>query len=168
MADLATLVNGNAFDYSSIKITMADPVPIEFERVVAINYEHSLDPDELRGQGPKPLADTTGTYTTRASMSMYLGDWYIFRKLLTAMVTQSGGFMQKRFQVIVSYAEAGEQAVTDTLRGCRVIKTSKAYRRSNDALMVDIDLYVAEILEDGDEAVSQGFDNLIANLATGA
>lgn len=168
MAELATMINGNAFDYSSIKITLADPAPIEFERITSISYEHSLDPDELRGQGPKPLADTTGTYTTRASMSMYLGDWHTFRKMLMALVTQRGGWMQKRFQVVVSYAESGEQSVTDTLRGCRVIRASKAYRRGNDALMVDVDLYVAEILEDGDEAVSQGFDDLIANLATGA
>lgn len=168
MGALATLVNGNAFDFSSIKISLsADPVSIDFEKVIAITYEHELRPEELRGQGPRPLYDTTGTYSTSASMTMYLGDWHIFRRLLVAQATQPGGYMQKRFLISVSYAEHGEETITDTLRGCRVTKVGKAYRRSNDPLMVDIALYVAGVIENGDEPVIQGFGGLIGSLAAG-
>lgn len=164
---MLTEVNGNVYSFQSAKLELGDP-PQVFERVSAIAYDHSLDPEELRGAGAKPLDDTTGVYKTRASLSLYLADWRVLRRMLSEM-PGPGGFMQKRFTITVSYADTGEpEIMTDTLRGVRVRHVSRAYRTGGaGALMVDLELYVREILEDGLAAVSQGFEDLIAGLAAG-
>lgn len=164
MAALGAMVNGNAFDFSSITLSVTAGASLEVE-AVGITYQHALEPEELRGHGPQALYDTTGTYKASGSLELYLSEWRILRARL-ALVPGSGGYMQKRFDVIVAYGEAGEMTVTDTLRGCRVIRASKAYRRSNEPLMVSIDLYVREVLEDGVAPVSVGgLGELAAGLA---
>ncbi len=166
MGALSTLINGHAFDFSSIKLSFsATPVSVEIE-ALAINYQHALEPEELRGQGPMPLYDTTGIYSSSASLEMYLSEWRALRKNLAA-APGAGGYMQKRFDITVNYAESGETAVEDTLRGCRVIRAGKAYRRSTEPLTVSIDLYVRQVLEDGVSAVEAGFGELISGLTGG-
>lgn len=162
-----TQVNGNYYSFQSIKIEVDGQL---FERCVGVSYEHSLDPEELRGVGPKPIDVSTGVYKASGELSMYLGDWRDFRSMLADMPgLETAGYMQKVFNVTVSYADDGEEIMTDVLRTCRVRSVGRAYRSGNQPLTVDVKLYVMEILEESLEAVSfQGFDDLIANLATGA
>ncbi len=157
-AILNTLINGHAYDFSSIKLTTAVPgAPPLIERFTALNYEHSVSVGELRGRGSKVLATTRGEYNANASMTLYLEDWQLMRSGLFAMpFPPGGGFMEKRFQIVAAYAEFGSSIVTDVLRGGRVIKVGKGYSRGTDPLMVDIDLHVMEVLEDAQPAVIDG------------
>jgi len=160
-----TQVNGNAYSFQSLKVEVDSQL---FERVVSISYDHSLEPEELRGVGPKAIDVTTGVYKTSGELSMYLGDWKDFRAML-AGAAGPGGYMQKVFDVSVTYAEEGESTMTDVLRGCRVKQVGRTYRSGNSALMVDVKLYVKEILEDNLLAVSfQDVEDLLANATLGA
>lgn len=156
-AVLNTLVNGHAYDFSSIKLTSSIiGAPPLIERFTSINYEHSVDVGELRGRGSKVLATTRGEYSANGSMTLYLEDWQLLRTGLIGVPVPPGGFMEKRFQIICAYAEIGSSIITDTLRGCRVIKVGKGYSRGNEPLMVDIDLHVMEVLEDAMPAIIDG------------
>lgn len=152
--DYLTQVNGHVFDFSSIKLLPdVGVLPFELQRFVSIDYEHSLEVGELRGEGPRPLGDGDGEYRTRASLTMYLSEWRELRTKLAAL-PGPGGWMQKKFNVRVQYAEEGETAVEDELRGCRVVRASKAYRRGSEPLLVALDLFVTEIIEGGARAVA--------------
>jgi hypothetical protein len=68
----------------------------------------------------------------------------------------------------VEYAEEGEDTMIDVLRTCRVVKVSRAYGNSGEPLLVDVDLFVLEIQEDGLDAVRfSNFNDLIGSLAAG-
>lgn len=151
-----TLVNGHAYDFSSIKCVSTIGTAPLIERFTKIDYEHSVDVGELRGRGSKVLATTRGEYSATGSMTVYLEDWQLMKLGLAALPLPPGGWMEKRFQLIVSYAEIGSSVVTDVLRGCRVIKAGKSYSRGNEPLMVDLDLHIMEILEDALPAVIDG------------
>jgi len=162
------IINGHVFDFSSIDIALDDGQPFSMPGIFEISYEHSLTPGEIRHVGPLVQDESVGTYATRASISMALRDWRVFRSKLAQIKTGAGsgpGFMQKRFNVVVSYAEDDEVPMTDMLVKCRVMRVGRAYRRSNEALAVNVELYVRRIVEDGVEAVASG--NLISDLAMG-
>lgn len=154
---LNTLINGHAFDFSSIKLTSSIVgAPPLIERFVSIDYEHSLTPGELRGRGSKVLGTTRGEYSANGSISIYLEDWQLLKSGLLAMPLPPGGYMEKRFQLIVAYGEIGSLPVADVLRGCRVVKTTHSRKRGNEALMVDIDLHIMEVIENASPAVLDG------------
>jgi hypothetical protein len=156
MSILQTLINGEAYSFSSIKLTSTVlGAPPLLERVRAVNYKHSLTPGELRGMSPKVLGTTKGEYAADGSLELYLEDWKLFRTGLFAMPTLPlvAGFMQKKFMVTVAYASEGCVPTIDVLRGCRIIEVSKAYSRGTDALFVQLSLHIMEVVEDGVPAV---------------
>lgn len=154
MSILNYLVNGNPYDFSSIKAVTSIPgAPPLLERFTSINYEHSLTPGELRGRSAKAYGTTRGEYAANGNLTIYLEDWKIMQAGLMAVPTPPGGFMEKRFQISVSYAEIGSAIVTDILRACRVVKAGKAYSRGTEALFVTLDLHIMEVLENGLPAV---------------
>ena len=154
---LQTLVNGHAYDFSSIKLTSLVPgAPPLLERFVSISYEHSLTPGKLRGRGSKVLARTRGEYDASGAITIYLEDWQLLRGGLMTIPLPPGGFMEKSFLINVFYAEVGCLPVEDVLRGCRVTNVSKAYQRGTDPLMVDLTLDILEVIEGGSPAVVDG------------
>lgn len=163
MGLLNTLVNGHAYDFTSIKLMPMLPGAPLLERFVALNYEQSLEVGELRGRGSKVLGTTRGEYSANASMTIYAEDFSILQTALMTLPTALPGpyglpgFMERRFMINVTYAEAPPSLpITDVLRGCRITRVGKAYSRGNEPLMVDIDLHVMEILLNNVPAVIDG------------
>lgn len=152
-AALAQLINGVGFDFSSIKITLATPVPTFITRIASISYEHSLTPGVLRGTSSHKLARSRGTYEASGSMSIYLDEWRIMRRALVAAPPASGGFMEKPFQIVCSMAEALSPPSTDKLTGCRITRVGRQYQQGGEFLMIDIDFDVMKLVEGGDAAV---------------
>lgn len=64
------------------------------------------------------------------------------------------GFMEKSFDIVVSYQEEGMPLVTNTIRGCRIKKSDGGSAAGNDANMVGVDLDPWYILWNGVEPLS--------------
>jgi len=158
MGILSTLINGNAYDFSSIKLTSTVPgAPPLLERFTALNYTHQMSVGELRGRGSKVLGTTRGEYSANADMTVYLTDWELLKiGLMSLSPAGGGGFMMARFMLNVAFAEIGELPIINTLRGCRVISVGKSFSRGNEPLMVNVGMHVMEILEGGVPAVIDG------------
>lgn len=162
MGILGTLINGNMYDFSSLKVTTnVLGAPPLIERFTSLTYEHSMSVGKFRGRGSKVLGTTRGEYDASGSIVMYIEDWLQFQAGLTAQsAAGGGGWMMTRFMINVAYAEVGSAIVNDVLRGCRITKTSKSLARGTDPIMVTLDLDIMEIIENAQPAVVDGSNAL--------
>jgi hypothetical protein len=151
MSEQQVKVNGHVFGYSSIKLSIAssDGVDRSFERVVRIEFRHSLTLGVLRSNvDPRPLGESDGQYEASATLGMYLGDFVAFRRML-AEAPGVGGYLQKRFDVALRFAEEQDITIDVLLSGCRITSAGQSFQKSSGGLIVDVGLYVREIQEDG-------------------
>ncbi len=140
-------INGRAYDFSSIELVLNG---ITYTGVSDISYSHTLEPGVLRGTRSIKLARTRGQLDAEASVTMYLADYQFFRTAL------GPAFMERSFQMVVSYSELGSPIQVDTLNGCRIVTPANSNSAGSDPLMKELSLNVMEILEDGLPAVSDG------------
>lgn len=149
------LINGHVFDFSTIEATVGPRVLTRFS---AINYEHGVEQGVLRGNGPRALGSTRGQYDANGSMTVYLEEYDLLTTALLALPTPIGGYMEKRFPVVVTYSEPSTgRLLVDTLTGVRILRERRSYSAGADALMVEVDIHIFDITVNGKTAV---FDNL--------
>jgi len=143
------LINGHRFDFSSIKLTVLTPAPQFFTQVTAINYEYSRDIGILRGIGSKKLGRTRGQFDASGSLTMYVEEWNrLKRALALSPLPLGGGFMEKSFNITVAYAEAPPAIGSlDTLEGCTITRVGRGFSQGADALMVDLDFDIMDIVD---------------------
>jgi len=151
----AQLINGHAWDFSSVTITVSTPAPVILTRIASINYEDSLTPSPLRGNSAHKLARSRGQYEASGSMSLYREEFDLLLIALTKapFPTVTAGYMEKSFKVIVSYGEAASVPSTDELIGCRITRRSSQNQQGSDPIMVDVDLDIMKIRVNGASAV---------------
>lgn len=127
------LINGHRYSYASIE---ADVNGKKFYGHREISYSQDLEPGEVRGAHSQLLGRTKGELKAEASLTTYMEEW---KELLDAL---GDGYMEKSFDITVSYAEDGRPTVTDKLRGCRIKRVEESHSQGTDALAVKIDLHV--------------------------
>lgn len=150
----AQLVNGLTFDFSSVSILVATPVPTFITRITAINWEQSLTPGIMRGNSAHKLGRSRGTYEASGSMTMYVEEWRVMRAALAAAPLPAlGGFMEKSFAITITAAESTGLPMQDVLTGCRITKEGRQYQQGGDVLMVDLDFDIMKIRSDLQSAV---------------
>lgn len=144
MADLTKpVINGHRYSWSSIEIDLGDLGGIQ-TGVSAISYQQSLEPSKLRGAGsPQPSGRTRGEYDAEGSVSLYKEDADNLIALL------GNGFMEKVFDITVSYADTGNPVRTDKLFGCRIQTDEQDFSPGGDALEVTFSLNVMKLQRNG-------------------
>lgn len=150
-AGFQQLINGHAWDFSSVQITVSTPAPKFITRIASINYEQSLTPGQLRGNSAQVLALTRGQYEASGSMSLYREEYnlLIAALALAPFPPPPAGYMQKSFEIIVNYGELDSIPSVDTLSGCRITRDSSQNQQGGDSLMVDLDFIIIRMLKNG-------------------
>ena len=134
------LINGLRYSWASVAIKLDSANQLGIKE---ISYSHSVDRGEVRGVGPQVIGHTRGEYKAEGSIT-FLKEEY------DAFVAKNGdGYMEKVFDISVSYAEIGNATVTDQLVGCRLSKAEKSPSAGTDALEVSCDLTILYLIENG-------------------
>lgn len=131
------LVNGFAYGFSSIEANIKGKrIPL----FKGISYDQELTHGEVRGNHPQLARITRGQLKhDGANLELYKEEW---EEMLTAF---GNGYMEARFDVVVTYAEDGMPTVTDKLIGCKLSKVSNQHSAGDDGLTVKLDLVVMHI-----------------------
>ncbi len=139
MADYP-LINGFAYSWASckFKIDGADAIYIK-----EISYTHTVERAKMRGAGMRPLGETRGEYEAEGSVTLTREGWDQLRAKL------GNGYMEKRFSISTSYAEEGQQTVTDELLDCKINSVENSPSQGTDGLEVSLELSVMSIREGG-------------------
>lgn len=137
------LINGLRADWSSISVDIGGGL-LKTIGIKELSYKHTLEPGEVRGTHPQVLGHTLGTYSTEASMTLYLTEY-------NELVQRLGdGYLARVFDIVVNYSpKKGDPVLTDKLTGCRIKGNDKSHSQSNEALVVKIDLFVMALVENG-------------------
>lgn len=134
------MINGLRYSWASARFQFDGN---EYVDIKEITYSHTIDRGDVRGSGPQLLGFTRGEYKAEGSVT-FLKEGY--DALLQAF---GNGYLERVFDVAVSYAEEGQPTVTDQLVGCRLGKAEKNPSQGTDALEVSCDLHITYILENG-------------------
>lgn len=146
------LINGIVYDHSSIEANIKG---VRYLQLSEIEYSDTLEPGKLRGAAAKVLATTRGEYSAEGSLSLSKQDG----NQLIADLGQ--GFKAKSFPIVVNYAEAGLDMITDRLQGCRITKV-EATSSGTDATMLKFSIHIMNILWNGFDSTGEP-----GNLGTG-
>ena len=130
------LINGFRYSFASIEVSIDGRKMIGFRE---INYRVRREPGEVRGAHPEPLGLTRGEITYEADLVAYAEE-------AEELIKQLGdGYMEKPFDITVTYAEEGQPTVTDQLLGCTIVQIERAHTRGTDPLEVRLQLKPARV-----------------------
>ena len=137
------LVNGVRHSWASVEIKANDDIVLG---ITEVNYKNSLEPSEVMGAGPRPIAYTLG----KASFD---GDFTILLEEFNAFITKLGaGWQSRAFDIVVTYDESGSglSTIVDTIKGCRITSTEGAATSANaDAIVRKLPFKALDILWNG-------------------
>lgn len=147
------LINGNAYDHSSIAINVDGA---RYLQVESIEWNDSLEPGKLSGASAFTLARTRGKYDADGNIKMSLAD-------SDALIKAFGhGYMTKVFTITCTYSEPNQPVSKVDLIGCRFVKTADS-SSGGDPTMRTHDLHILRIVRNGIDPVGKP-----GNLGTGA
>lgn len=134
-------INGDTYGFSSVSVVIGGLQPIAINE---IEYNTELEPGKVRGTSVEVLATTAGEGDHSGKIVLNKSDSNAIIKALGA------GFMRKKFQIVVKYAEEGEPTIiVDILDGVRITNYGQAHSNGPDGLMVSHDLFISKITYDG-------------------
>lgn len=152
------LINGVRFDASSIELKIN---ALRYIGITEIQYEHTLEPGEVRGLNPQPLGYTRGIYKASGTLSILREE---FQDLTSNFITVAQGTFEGNVICAVTYSELPPAAIptggvtlpsTDTIVGMRF--TGSRHRASSgsaDPLVVEMPFVARYILINGIPALN--------------
>lgn len=144
-------IRGLACDFAAVEISV-DGVPVK--GVSSIDYEHGLEPGEVRAAGSPEVLDTTeGQYSASGSMELPY-------KYGSRLITALGGpgatghdYMLREFAITVTYRPKGDPSIyRDVLQRVRVKKDSTSGKTGNEPTTSKFDLHVIRLIRGGASA----------------
>lgn len=149
MAISYPLVNGNRFDWSSVEIKFQGEI---ITGVKDVSYSHTLEPTKVYGTNAQPIGRTRGVYSADGSVTLYKSESKVLRQLLAGGGTN--GYGEVSFDIIVNYAENGEDPIVDELIGCRIKGEESSHSQGADPLEEKITLDIMFVRRDGQHLVA--------------
>lgn len=133
-------VNGRVLSYASIEVQIDGEI---VTGIKAISYSDKMERAKARGAGRQPLGRTSGDYDAEGSMTLLREDFH-------ALIDRFGnGWMDKAFDVIVTYDEEGVATRTDRLVGCLIEAADGSNEQGTDPLETELPLNILYIERNG-------------------
>lgn len=133
-------VNGNVISAKSCAFTFAG---VPYVGLQAVDYEDQIESELVHGNNRNgaPLGSTEGEYSVSAFSFAILKDVWIAKMqlqmaALAAAALAPGSYGGGRWTFVGQYQE-GLIVGTDTLEGCRILKTKDSYAQGTGKLVVE-------------------------------
>lgn len=135
-------VNGLKPDFYALKMIVPGLYNGVFPvGLTAIDFEDGLESGKLRGNSPLLLAKSTGDYHCKASLEMWVKDYYNALLPFLGNINPLLGAYEVAFSLDLQYATANDPFPTATqIVSSRIGKVSEAHKQGQDPLKVKIEL----------------------------
>lgn len=134
-------VNGKAYDWGDVDLKLPNLVV----EVQEISYDDELEKELVYGKGQAPRGYGEGNYKPSAKMTLLRDD---YDELVNYCKRRNIAWYKLQLpSIVVSYANAGGKTISDTLTKVSFGKTSHKAAQGDKSLKVDIDLFVAGMIE---------------------
>lgn len=138
MADQTPLVNGIAYSYSDIVVTiLGSPLA----GITAVKYEDDQEITNNYGAGRNVVSQGHGPITVEAGMT-------IDKAELTALIKVAPGKRLQNigsFDISVTYAPLGQAPTTDIIRNCRFMNTPGGGEQGSTNIEAELKLMPSHI-----------------------
>lgn len=139
MADFTPLVNGQAYSYADIIVSIAgSPVA----GITAVSYSDTQEVTENFGAGRFPVSRGLGKIESEATIT-------IDRAELNALIEAAAGNRLQNigeFDITVSYVPEASTPKTDILKNCRFKNTTGGASEGDSNVVAELELAVSHIL----------------------
>jgi hypothetical protein len=139
MADFTPLVNGQAYAYADITVTILN-TPIA--GITDIKYNDMQEITENFGSGKFPTTRGFGTIKSEATLTIDRAELNALLKAAPSNRLQNIG----EFDITVSYVPAGSPPVTDIIKNCRFKNTPSGASEGDSNVVAELELAVSHIL----------------------
>jgi hypothetical protein len=140
------LINGFAYDYSSIEIDLGEAGI--FTGIKEISYSQSVEPGIVRGTSAQKLARTRGEHDAEGSIVFYTREFIEFITSLTGG-DENVGYMDQSFNITLTYSNPQVPLTTVRLIGVRIKSEEGGGSQGTDPLEVSCDLDIMRIETNG-------------------
>jgi len=138
MADFTPLVNGQAYAYADIIVTIAGS---PLAGITAVSYSDSQEVTENFGAGRFPVSRGLGKIESEATIT-------IDRAELNALIGAAAGNRLQNigeFDITVSYVPEASAPKTDILKNCRFKNTVGGATEGDSNVVAELELAVSHI-----------------------
>jgi hypothetical protein len=142
MALLYPRVNGNVFDFTSIRVFIAYEA---YVGIKAVSYKHTKKRKKAYGTRAEPVGRTRGIYEASGSIELLRSE---ADRLIETLSADGTGWMEKEFDIVVSMAEENQPTTTDVLRACSIDDEDHNYQ-GDEPNMVKLELDIWRIERNG-------------------
>lgn len=157
MPDQYPLINGAMVSWAELGVSLGIYGGPSFRTsdFAALDWDESLTPAKVKGQGPRMIGRTVGEHDANGSMSMYLDAFTQFQKALSAAALSKGfsGIGLVVFDVFGSYSplDGPNPAAVHSVKlvGCRLQQRGSKNEPSAEAIVIECPLSVVRIEVDG-------------------
>ena len=138
MADNTPLINGQAYAYADIVVTiLGSPLA----GITAIEYSDSQEVTENFGAGRWPVSRGLGKIESEAKITIDRAELNALIKAAPNKRLQNIG----EFDVVVSYVPEGSAPVTDIIKNCRFKNTVGGASEGDSNVVAELELAVSHI-----------------------
>lgn len=138
MADLTPLINGQAYAYADIIVTI---LGAPLAGITAIEYSDSQEVTENFGAGRWPVSRGLGKIESEAKITIDRAELNALIKAAPNKRLQNIG----EFDVVVSYVPEGSAPVTDIIKNCRFKNTVGGASEGDSNVVAELELAVSHI-----------------------
>lgn len=148
-------VNGQAYQHALIDLqAVVTGAPFYFSKFKSLKYEDGAEKSPVHDSQGQQVQYVIKEQKTDGSMSMLLSEWYDFREFLreqtVALSAQLGrpvGIGQVEFELTVQYGQTALTKKVDRLLGAMVQREPRDSNDNQDALIVEIPLFILAITD---------------------
>jgi hypothetical protein len=138
-----TLIRGRLYDHGKVEIRLNGKT---YELVKEIKYKSTREIGKARGTSPLRRGKTRGTIDFEGSIVLYKSPDGGFDQIVEDF---GPGWMEKEFDIIVTYGDDGDPITVDELLGCEFLTDEGGTSEGSDPAEVSLDLDISSILRNG-------------------
>lgn len=145
-------INGNLYGHTSM-VAVINEIQMFLTGIKEINYTQKMDPGKAYGTSPYMLGRTSGQIEATGSMTLLKQEF----DQLIGHPAFGNGYMQKSWNMQVSWQEEGLEIVTDELVGIRITSVDVQSSSGNEPIHVKCELsimYIQHGVKNGESVAS--------------
>lgn len=135
-------INGRRYAWEDITINLPHGIAVDIEE---ISYEDERKVSRTYGRGSRAQGYSRGNYTAKGSLTMLREE---YERMAAQM--EGGKYNGDPFPITVSYANDGEDTVTDTLEDCVFANWKTGGKQDDEKVTIQMDFEIlGDILDSG-------------------
>jgi len=140
MANETALINGEAYVWNNIKVTLLGRT---LEGITAVKYDDKQDKANNPGGGKLPVTRGQGKYEATCSLTLQLEE---IQALQLALPAKKRLMDISRFNIVVSYLTEDQRVIIDTIRGCEFMDNGRDVKSGDMVIERELNIICTEII----------------------